>query len=214
MSDDLQQLRDAVAAKTNNDKRLPDSSFAAQYPWNATHVSRSGHEFHIDDTPGGERLRQAHRTGSYWEISPDGRKVTLTTSDETHYVKGGLTITIDNNEDIVIGGNARIVVKGDAYTEVHGNMTTVVGKDATLAVMGNAISAVSGDAFTKVKGSMHTSVEGNMNAEIKGDAEMSVQGNVAMVSKGNVEMEGQRVRITANGGPLVLKGTPVQIVQG
>jgi hypothetical protein len=66
---ELKKIRDAVAAATHNDNRLPDSSFKAQYPWNATHVSRSGHEFHVDDTPGAERIRQAHRTGSYWELA-------------------------------------------------------------------------------------------------------------------------------------------------
>jgi hypothetical protein len=34
-----------------SDKRIPDSSYSAKYPYNQVSVSKSGHEQHIDDTP-------------------------------------------------------------------------------------------------------------------------------------------------------------------
>lgn len=197
----------------SDDKRLPDSTYKAEYPWNATTVSRSGHEFHVDDTPGHERLRHAHKAGTYWEISEDGRRVTLVVSDDYQYVKGGLTLTIDNNYDVVVAGNMRLVVNGDAYTEVKGNLTTVVGGDSTIATVGDSVNMVGGSLYTKVQGSCHVQSDGNLNADVGGDAEISVKGNTALVSKGNIEMEGQKIRMSAK-GPLILKGKPVSLVQG
>lgn len=193
------------------DIRLPDSTYKAEYPWNATHVSRSGHEKHVDDTPGHERLREAHKVGTYWEISPDGRKVTLIVADEYHYIKGGMTFTVDNNYDIKVGGNLRLVIEGDCYAEVKGDMTAVVGGDSTTATIGNSIQMVGGDAYTKVQGAASMSVDGNCNTEVKGDAEISVKGNVALVAKGDLDMEARKIRINAK-GPCTIKGAPVNIV--
>ena len=49
----------------SDNKRLPDTSYAAEYPFNQVSVSRSGHERHVDDTPGAERLREAHKSGTF-----------------------------------------------------------------------------------------------------------------------------------------------------
>jgi hypothetical protein len=195
-------------------KRLPDSSYAAEYPWNATHVSRSGHEKHVDDTPGAERLREAHKAGTYWEISPDGRKVTLVVADEYQYVKGGLTLTVDNNYDVLVAGNLRVVIKGDAHVEVHGDLSAAVKGDSTIATLGDAVSMVGGDSYTKVQGSASVSTNGNLNAEVKKDAEISVKGDASLVAKGDLDVEASKIRINAKDGALTLKGSPVNIVEG
>ena len=101
----------ANTASGDSGKRLPDTKYKTEYPYCQTHVSRAGHEKHIDDTPGHERIREGHKAGTYWEVSEDGRKVTLVVANEYHYVKGGLTLTIDNNQDIKVGGNYRLVVR-------------------------------------------------------------------------------------------------------
>lgn len=196
------------------EKRLPDSKYNAQYPYNQTHVSRAGHEKHIDDTPGHERIREGHKAGTYWEVTEDGQKVTLVVADEYHYVKGGLTLTIDNNYDILVNGNLRLVVKGDCYTEVDGDSYMITKGDSTVTTLGDSVNMVGGDSYTKAKGSMHASVNGNLNVDAKGDAEISVKGDVALVAKGDIDLEGRRIRINAKDGPLTLKGQKVYTVEG
>src|ERR1700752_3639761 len=88
--DALDKLTGANKKSQDPGNRLPESKYKTEYPMCQTHVSRSGHEKHIDDTPGHERLREAHKAGTYWEISEDGRKVELIVANEYHYVKGGL----------------------------------------------------------------------------------------------------------------------------
>ncbi len=196
----------------SNEKRLPDSTYSSEYPYNQTTVSRSGHEKHIDDTPGHERIREGHKSGTYWEVAEDGRRVTLIVGDDYQYVNGGLTLTIDNNGDIKIGGNLRLVVEGDLYAEVDKNSYVISKKDSTVVTLGNSVQMIGKDSYTKVKGSMHTSVNGNMNAEVKGSLECGVTGDASIVSKGDIDLEGKQIRISATGA-CTITGNPVNVVQ-
>jgi hypothetical protein len=198
-------------ADSDPGNRLPETKYKTEYPYCQTHVSRSGHEKHIDDTPGHERIREGHKSGTYWEVTEDGRKVTLVVANEYHYVKGGLTLTIDNNEDIKVAGNYKLVVQGDLYQEVDGNSYTITKGNSTSVTLGNSTTMVGKDCFTKVKGSMSASVNGNLNTEVKGDAEISVKGDTSIVSTGDIDMQGQQIRISAT-GPCTIRGNPVNIV--
>jgi hypothetical protein len=124
------ELTSPSAANT----RTPGTTYASQYPYNYSQVTRAGHEIQLDDTPGNERMRFAHKSGSYTEVSEDGRKVEVVTANDSKTVKQSTTITIEKNGDIKIGGAARIVIGGDAHLEVKGNMNTVVGGDYNLTV--------------------------------------------------------------------------------
>lgn len=197
----------------NTNVRLPKPDFGAKYPHNQVTISRSGHEFHVDDTPGAERIRTGHKSGTFFEVSADGKKVELVVADDFKYVKGGLTLTIDNNSDIKIGGHLRLVVEGDLHAEVHGDMSSVVKGDSTVATLGDSVSMIAGDAYTKVQGSMSTQVNGNLNADISGGCEASIKGDVNLVSKGDVDVEGSNIRLQAK-SILTLKGKQVSIVKG
>lgn len=180
------------------ENRLPDTSYAAEYPYNQTTISRSGHEFHVDDTPGAERLRTAHKSGSFWEVSADGRKVELIVGDGYKYVKGGLTLTVDNNSDILFSGNLKLIIQGDLHAEVHGDMDSVVSGDATVATIGNMVSMVGGDSYTKVDGTMSAKVDGNLNVTTGEDAEIQVGGSAAVVAGGDINLDASKVNIKAD----------------
>ena len=62
---------------TNNNNRHPDSIAHAEYPYNQSTVTRSGHEFHVNDTPGHESIREAHTTGTMREINKDGDQINV-----------------------------------------------------------------------------------------------------------------------------------------
>ena len=47
----------------------PKSSYAAKYPHNHVTKTKSGHIIEVDDTPGAERLRTYHKSGTYTEIN-------------------------------------------------------------------------------------------------------------------------------------------------
>jgi len=170
--------------------RLPPSSFAAKYPWNQAWVSRSGHIHEIDDTPGKERLRVAHKSGTYWEVSSDGKKVEYVVGHAHQYMKGGLTLTIDHNGDIKASGHMRMLVGGGAHIEVAGDANITSGGNLQAVVMGDMKAAVSGD--------MDLKSHGTTNINSNGDTNIATAGATNIVSGGDVTMNAPNVVVNAN----------------
>ena len=58
----------------NNAFSEPTTPYAPKYPYNNAKATESGHLMEFDDTPGAERVSIAHRSGTFFEIGPDGSK--------------------------------------------------------------------------------------------------------------------------------------------
>jgi hypothetical protein len=149
--------------------RIAKTSYESKYPYNQAFISEAGHEIHIDNTPGKERIRFAHKKGTYIEISPDGRKVELTVGNKQEYNKGGVTITIDENQDVKTHGHKRENNSGGTIVTVKGDADVVVGGHSNMVVGGNMKAAVAGDAYLGVKGNMNQNIKGNMNMKVAGN---------------------------------------------
>lgn len=66
----------------------PANPYAAQYPFNHTFQTESGHLMEFDDTPGAERINIWHRKGSFEEFHPNGDRVHKTVGDDFSLVFG------------------------------------------------------------------------------------------------------------------------------
>lgn len=85
----------------------PDDPYAAVYPSNLVYETSSGHVKEYDNTADAERIRELHKSGTFYQIGPDGDYVTHVVKDrysviagnDALHVKGGngLTIIIDND---------------------------------------------------------------------------------------------------------------------
>ena len=105
-----------------------NTDYQPVYPYNNATVSESGHKFEIDDTPGRERVRLSHRTGTFIEMHPNG--------DEVHKVFGdGYEITI-KNKNVLIKGSCTVQIEGDCNMNVLKDMNVQVGGDYNLLVQG------------------------------------------------------------------------------
>ena len=152
------------------DKRHPKSTYDAKYPYNRIEITESGHEIHYDDTPGKERIRRSHKSGTYEEISKDGKWVTVSVGNRIEYHKEGFTQTVDKNTDVKVGGATRSSVGGSSHSEVKGDSTSAVDGDSKTMVGGDSVSAVKGDMVTGVKGATKMRLGGGI--ELKGDAKI------------------------------------------
>jgi uncharacterized protein (TIGR02594 family) len=98
----------------------PASPFNARYPFNHVTETESGHIKEYDDTPGSERIREKHRSGSLYEIHPNGDKVVrvvgkkyeIVASDDSVHIGGNVKVIIDGSADIRIGGRCKIASGG------------------------------------------------------------------------------------------------------
>lgn len=149
------------------DKRHPKTTYDAKYPYNRIEITESGHEIHYDDTPGKERIRISHKSGTYQEVSHDGKIVNMAVGNRVDYNKQGLTVTVDKNLDQKVGGSTRTSIHGGSHTEVKGTMSTAVDKDVKSMIGGDSVSAVKGDMVTGVTGKTTMRLGGGI--EVKGD---------------------------------------------
>lgn len=97
----------------------PDSPYKAEYPYNKVFTTESGHAVEVDDTPGAERIHVYHKSGSYFELQPEGDGVLkiigdsfdLTVKDKTVYVGGDVKITVKGNADITVDQDTTLTSK-------------------------------------------------------------------------------------------------------
>lgn len=108
----------------------PQSPYNAQYPYNHVQESESGHLIEVDDTPGQERIHMYHRTGTFFEMHPDGNEVhkvigdgyEITLKNKNIYVKGSCNITVDGDTNLKVGGNVTAEVEGDLDASIVGKV--------------------------------------------------------------------------------------------
>lgn len=176
---------------TPTDSRIlfkePESSYKGEYPYVHTMETESGHILEFDDTPGYERYRVVHPTGSYEEVAPDGRRTRKTVNDLYDMTQGDGNIMISGDKKVNVGGNEvyynmynrRQQIDGDNTLYIRGNETKTIEGDGTIRVKGNIKIIVEGDADIQVNG--------NATTKVDGDHEMTVGGNMSYVVAGTVD---------------------------
>lgn len=126
----------------------PTSSYNATYPYNHVKETESGHIKEFDDTADNERIHEYHKSGTFYEVQPDGTKVTRVVGENYMIVakgndvniKGNCNLTIDQNcttyikgdWDILVGGNKRETVQGTVTEEYAKTQNTTAGGDITI----------------------------------------------------------------------------------
>ena len=123
-----------------------DADNPPKYPFNNITQTASGHSFEMDDTPGKERVRVQHRSGSFIEMQPDGTEVHKIYGDGYEIIAGAKNVMIKGQCNITIQGASVVTVKGDSFSNVEGNVTQ--------QIKGNLVQQVDGTAKITSKGDM------------------------------------------------------------
>ncbi len=84
----------------------------ANYPTNKVYETESGHYKEYDDTAGAERIKEAHTSGTYYEMQADGSIVTFITKDSYSIVLGDESVTIAGKVTINVGGDVDLTAGG------------------------------------------------------------------------------------------------------
>lgn len=166
----------------------PESSYAAEYPYNMVFESRSGHIQEFDDTPGHERYNRVHPTGTYEEVRPNGTRVVKIVGEDFLIVQEGRKVNIK--------GNLQVVIEGDAFVYNMGNVTQTVDGNVTEFVRGNVKQTVEGELYALVKQNAEITVnkdatinvDQNLTANVKQDANIHVTEDATITAK-NALME-------------------------
>jgi hypothetical protein len=110
----------------------PPSTYAPVYPYNNVMETECGHVKEYDDTPGVERITERHKSGTRYEIDPNGTKNETIVRDNYKLVAGHDTLEVYGNVKIVVSGDVDIAVAGSLTASVTGNITADSQGDITL----------------------------------------------------------------------------------
>ena len=160
----------------------PVIPYAAVYPYNKVYETESGHIREYDDTAGHERIHERHRTGTSYEISPNGTR--------TDIIKGDHYTVLTNDNKVTIGGDADISI--DGRHKIYINKSNTPFNDYTIQIGANAnvnIQVDSGDInLVTVDGNVNVNSGGNYNLKVQGDMRVEVEGNMTSnISGSNTE---------------------------
>lgn len=131
-----QQLQTAEVA-FGGQWQEPASKYAAKYPYNHVYESERGHVTEFDDTEGRERMSGTHRTGTFWEIDPEGNKVEKVVKDHYSLTMGNDFVRVQGNVKVYVVGNSSVLINGNADIEVNGNCREHIHGSYRLEVDGN-----------------------------------------------------------------------------
>lgn len=158
----------------------PDSSYQGTYPYVQALTTEGGHVQEFDNTPGQERYRIKHPSGSYVEVAPDGRKTDKCTGDLYSISEGDRNFLTSGEFKVNVGGDETYINFSNVLKQIEGNNSLKVAGDNTIEVAGNEVKKITGDGTIEVSGNIKIVVNGNANIEINGNAETKVGGNYTM----------------------------------
>jgi hypothetical protein len=108
----------------------PAVPFAATYPHNKVIETESGHKIELDDTPGAERIRVHHHSGSFIEMHPEGdvvfrqkNKYNIVIENDNCHVQGSINLLVDGNVKQFIRGNLDVFTAGNMSFKSGGNIS-------------------------------------------------------------------------------------------
>lgn len=143
--------------------------------------TKSGHIIEIDDTPGNERIRTYHKSGSYTEIRPDGSFINKSVGTEDHYIhigdvqkhiEKGVKEYIENNLDQIIAGGIRQSVEMDKFNHIAGYFK--IQADGNLEIINDV----------KITGNLEVSTKITAGSDISSKSEIADgTGNLSSLRK-------------------------------
>jgi len=133
----------------------PTTTYAVVYPKNQVYQSESGHVIEYDDTPGAERVMIFHRSGSFEEFHPDGKRVSKSVGDSFDIHLGGHNIFVSGSLNLVASGDYRVSVGGEMYVKA----TKVTFDTPEVDIYG--ISSANDHMSGNVSGGFHVHPETN-----------------------------------------------------
>ena len=176
----------------------PLSPYDPTYPYNHVYETESGHVKEYDDTPGIERIKERHKSGTQYEIGPNGSKVERIVKDNYQLVAG--------NDTIEVKGSVKIIVSGDAKLSVAKDLTANVGGMLETVVAGNAIATIAGTTTVLNTGDMNLTVSGedSANLTIKSQYSTTEAAGSTTMHKGEIKLDGN---VTVTGTTKIVDGT-------
>ena len=162
-----------------------NTDYQPVYPYNNIQQTEAGHKFEMDDTPGRERVRLEHRSGTFTEIQPNGDEVHKIIGKGYEIVASDKNVMISGVCNITIQGDSVLHVQGNSYQQIDGNVTQQVGGTVNQLVNGNCEQTIQGDFDINASGDVNITADNvNINSDLNVRGDISSTQSIAAV--GNI----------------------------
>lgn len=194
-----------------------------RYTYNKVLETPSGHLVEYDDSPGYERIRIRHRTGSEIELHANGDLETRSMGSRYSLTLGDEEVVVRGVVKIVVESSAEIRVQGDAVLEVQGDFNQVIGGNHNLEVLGDQHTKVHGNQTRETVGGLLETTRGNvfkrnLSNSIErtvGDHNLEVGGTIRHTAEGSYRLRAYgQLKASFAGGLLTLNGLDADGVAG
>ena len=175
------------------------------YPYNDVTQTESGHLFELDDTPARERVRLQHRSGTFFEMHPNG--------DEVHKVYGDGYEIVIKNKNVLIKGTCNITINGDANMHVLGDHNVQVDGDYNIQVAGKMNTRVVGDVSVSSDNDISITANENFGGSLRFAASDHLYLASDLVVGGSISADIISAETRVNAGTGVFAG-PLGFVSG
>lgn len=149
-----------------------------KYPYNNVTETESGHLFELDDTPGRERVRLNHRTGTFIEMQADGTEVHKIQGDGYEIIAKDKNVLVKGICNITVEGDCLLTVQGDKKEYIKGNYDLVVEKDYNLVVKGESTMVSEGDTTIGCNQTALGTLRFAVGDQVWIDGDLSVGGSI------------------------------------
>lgn len=170
-----------------------ETAYNAKYPYNNTEQSESGHIFEIDDTRGAERIHQQHRSGTFYEIHPDGSKVEKVMADNFHITQQNEYKLNLGNYEVTIKKNKGERVEGDIFIHINGERSLKIDKDSHVEIHGNDTYTTEKNREQTTGGNKDETVKGNRTETVNGTHREEVTGTHVTISDDLMRIKGKKI---------------------
>ena len=173
----------------------PEIPYSAVYPYNHVYESESGHLMEYDDTNGSERIYQAHRTGTSYEIDKDGNKVEIIKGQSYRLLSNKEQVQISGDSDISIDGRHKIYINKSNTLNNHYDIQVGTGANINIQVDSGDVNLITttGKINVNAGGDYNVKVGGNYNMTVAGNRKVDVEGTTTDNTTGSVTHRGSTI---------------------
>ena len=173
----------------------PEIPYATVYPYNTVYESESGHLMEYDDTSGAERIYQAHRTGTSYEIDKDGNKVEIIKGQSYRLLSNKEQVQISGDSDISIDGRHKIYINKSNTLNNHYDIQVGTGANINIQVDSGDVNLITttGKINVNAGGDYNVKVGGNYNMTVAGNRKVDVEGTTIDNTTGSVTHRGSTI---------------------
>lgn len=190
----------AEQVEYNDKNKFPKQEApVSKYPRQLTLKLPGGVTLSVSNEPGKEALQISHPSGSNFQMHPDGTVTQVAQGEQRSYVKGGGSVTFDENMHMTITGHIKFSAGGGAVMEVKGDLGMVVSGSVNMGIMENL--AISGkNVYIGATGNMTMESKGNMTLSSRSETKVESQGTMKIGSGAGIENQAPRIDHNKAGG--------------